>query len=245
MLSGSDAAERPTAKGAEAEQVTLTPEPKVELPCGGRRIIPRPTGSSAFYGAPQDRQLGALGIGSPAQAARSLERQAKAYARKSRPVLPAMELIAVVAAPTRARTTATEPAAVRRGDPALPGPSAPRKAKALLILDIQPAARRLLHPTTSGSRSACASPMSDSRSTPSGGWGRGRDPRSRRSGRVGAREVNAYDRLAGPARRPRRPAAEAAADPPVHRRHDPRGRAEGAQARLALSSTSTASARRR
>src|SRR4051794_4056596 len=94
QLTGSKAAE-PPAKGADAEkaQATPTPKPLAELPRGGRRILPD-FRVVAFYGAPQDRQLGALGIGTPAQAARKLARQAKGYARKSRPVLPAMELLA-------------------------------------------------------------------------------------------------------------------------------------------------------
>jgi hypothetical protein len=137
LLSGSDTAEQPTAKGAEAEQATPTPtpEPKAELPRGGRRIIPDYR-VVAFYGAPQDSQLGALGIGTPAQAARKLERQAKGYARQSRPVLPAMELIAVVAAAHPGEdgryNLRQSDAVIRRYL------KAARKAKALLILDIQP-----------------------------------------------------------------------------------------------------------
>src|SRR4051794_8395537 len=69
----------------------------VNLPRGGRRIFPD-FRVVAFYGAPQDRQLGELGIGTPAQAARKLLRQAAPYGRTTRPVLPAMELIASVAA---------------------------------------------------------------------------------------------------------------------------------------------------
>jgi hypothetical protein len=135
LLTGSDAAERPAAKGAESEQATPTPEPKAELPRGGRRIIPDYR-VVAFYGAPQDKQLGALGIGTPAQAARKLERQAKGYARDSRPVLPAMELIAVVAAAhpgEGGRYNLRQPDSVIRRYL-----KAARKAKALLILDIQP-----------------------------------------------------------------------------------------------------------
>src|SRR5215207_9774131 len=135
LLSGSDAAERPAAQGAEVEQATPTPEPKVELPRGGRKIIPDYR-VVAYYGAPQDKQLGALGIGTPAQAARKLERQAKGYARRSRPVLPAMELIAVVAAAhpgEDGRYNLRQPDSVIRRYL-----KAARKAKALLILDIQP-----------------------------------------------------------------------------------------------------------
>ena len=68
----------------------------VELPRGGRVILPRDR-VVAYYGDPRDRQLGVLGIGSPDRAARRLERQARAYARPGRPVLPALELITTLA----------------------------------------------------------------------------------------------------------------------------------------------------
>jgi hypothetical protein len=90
----------------------------------------------AYYGAPQDRQLGALGIGTPAGAAKRLERAAKPFARKTRPVLPAMELLAVVAAAhpgDDGRYNLRQPDSVIRRYL-----KAARKAKALLILDIQP-----------------------------------------------------------------------------------------------------------
>src|SRR5215218_7905340 len=77
-----------------ADERAATPEPP-QLPRGGRSIFPEHR--VVYYGAPQDDELGALGIGSPASAARRLERQAKAYARPHRPVLPALELIAVIA----------------------------------------------------------------------------------------------------------------------------------------------------
>ena len=96
-----------------------------------------PTGAIvAFYGAPQDDELGALGIGTPASAARRLERQAKAYAQPERPVLPAMELIAVTAAAHPGEggryNTRQDDAVIERYL------RAARKAKALLVLDIQP-----------------------------------------------------------------------------------------------------------
>jgi hypothetical protein len=76
------------------------PEAKQEpkralLPRGGRTILPD-FRVVAYYGAPQDDQLGILGIGSPRSAAARLERQAKPYARRRRPVLPAFELIAAI-----------------------------------------------------------------------------------------------------------------------------------------------------
>ena len=74
----------------------VKPEPQREsLPRGGRTILPEQR-VVAYYGAPQDDELGILGIGSPRRAARRLERQAKPYARPGRPVLPAFELIAAI-----------------------------------------------------------------------------------------------------------------------------------------------------
>jgi len=106
-----------------------------ELPRGGRSILPE-FRVVAYYGAPQSRELGALGIGSPDGAVRRLTRQAKPYERKSRPVLPALELITVIANADpgedgmyRARQT---DAVIRRYL------RAARRAKALLLLDIQP-----------------------------------------------------------------------------------------------------------
>jgi hypothetical protein len=107
----------------------------VNLPRGGRQIFPDYR-VVAFYGAPQDKQLGELGIGTPAQAGRRLLRQAAPYARRTRPVLPAMELIASVAANAPGadglyRTQQT-PRVINRYL------RAARRIKALLVLDIQP-----------------------------------------------------------------------------------------------------------
>jgi hypothetical protein len=121
---------------SRADETRAAPEPS-QLPRGGRSIFPQHR-VVAYYGAPQDDELGALGIGSPAGAARRLERQAKAYARPRRPVLPALELIAVIANADagsdgmyRSRQTG---AVIRRYL------RAARRAKALLLLDIQPGA---------------------------------------------------------------------------------------------------------
>ena len=81
------AGERDEAGGAEARRAAA----RRPRSCPDRRIV-------AYYGAPQDDELGALGIGTPAHAARRLERQAKPYATPARPVLPALELLAVTAA---------------------------------------------------------------------------------------------------------------------------------------------------
>ena len=106
-----------------------------ELPRGGRSIFPR-FRVVAYYGAPQAAELGALGVGTPDQAGRRLLRQARGYRRRGRPVLPAFELIAVVAngSPGRERLYRTRQGAatIRRYL------AAARRARALLVLDIQP-----------------------------------------------------------------------------------------------------------
>ena len=117
------------------EETSAAPEAApVELPRGGRSVLPEHR-VVAFYGAPQSDELGALGIGTPDQAARKLARQAKAYERR-RPVLPALELIAVIANADagedgmyRARQ---EDAVIRRYL------RAARRHDMLLVLDIQP-----------------------------------------------------------------------------------------------------------
>ncbi len=123
-----------TAKSSEA-RAKATPTPPPELPGGGRRLFPdrRVVG---FYGAPQDDELGELGIGSPDSAARRLERQARPYSRKNRPVLPALELITVLAHAAPGEDglyRARQPDSVIRRYL-----RAARRHDALLILDIQP-----------------------------------------------------------------------------------------------------------
>jgi hypothetical protein len=121
-----------TASRADAEAERDAP---AELPRGGRRIFPD-FRVVAFYGAPQDDELGVLGIGPPARMARKLERQARPYARRSRPALPAMELIATVAAEHPGDDgkyrLQQPPETIDRYL------AAARRAKALLVLDIQP-----------------------------------------------------------------------------------------------------------
>jgi hypothetical protein len=107
----------------------------LELPLGGRRIFPD-FRVVAFYGAPQSRELGALGVGSAAQAVRRLARQAKPYARKTRPVMLALELLADIANHDAGADglyrTRQPPSVIERYL------RAARRAKALLVLDIQP-----------------------------------------------------------------------------------------------------------
>ena len=119
--------------GPESDQAAAGRES--ELPRGGREILPR-NRVVAYYGAPQSDELGALGIGTPAEAAARLDRQARAYRRGGKPVLPAFELIATVAndAPgTHGRySTRQSPRTISRYL------RAARRHKALLVLDIQP-----------------------------------------------------------------------------------------------------------
>ena len=118
---------------ARAARAAQAPPP--ELPRGGRRIFPD-WRVVAFYGAPQSEELGALGVGTPDQAASRLERVARAYRRRTRPVLPALELLATIVSASpgedglyRYRQT---PRTIRRYL------RAARRHRALLLLDVQP-----------------------------------------------------------------------------------------------------------
>jgi hypothetical protein len=120
---------------AAAKRTTSRPARPAQLPLGGRTIFPHYR-VIAYYGAPQSHELGALGIGSPDAAGRRLRRQAAPYARKTRPVMLAFELIASVANSDPGedglyRTRQTD-AVVRRYL------NAARRRQALLLLDIQP-----------------------------------------------------------------------------------------------------------
>lgn len=130
-LTGGDGAVRSQA----GQDGSSRAAPPPELPRGGRRLLPD-FRIVAYYGAPQSRELGALGIGSPERATRRLVRQARPYARKSRPVMPALELIAVIANAhpgrdglyRRRQTNKVIRRYLR----------AARRHKALLVLDVQP-----------------------------------------------------------------------------------------------------------
>jgi hypothetical protein len=116
--------------GASADK----PKPP-ELPRGGRVVLPHYR-LVAYYGAPQHTELGALGIGTPAEAAQKLEAQAESYEHAERPVLPVFELISTLAQADagtdgmfRLRQT---PAVIKSYLDAV------REVKGLLILDVQP-----------------------------------------------------------------------------------------------------------
>ena len=123
--------------GGEDRRATARGEPKAPaaLPRGGDSVLPE-WRVVAYYGAPQSRELGALGIGTPDQAARRLERQARDYRRPGRPVLPALELIATVAdgvpGDEGLYRTRLGAGTIRRYL------AAARRARALLLLDVQP-----------------------------------------------------------------------------------------------------------
>jgi hypothetical protein len=130
VLLGSGGKEQPQRTAAEG---TVPPPP--ELPRGGRSILPE-FRVVAYYGAPQSRELGALGIGSPRGAVRRLARQARPYGKHARPVLPALELITVIANADAGDDgmyrSRQRDSVIRRYL------NAARRAKALLLLDIQP-----------------------------------------------------------------------------------------------------------
>ncbi|HEV2060476.1 MAG TPA: hypothetical protein VGR11_14060, partial [Solirubrobacteraceae bacterium] len=120
------------AAGGDAQPAAAS---DAALPGGGRRIFPDYR-VVAFYGAPQDKQLGALGIGKPDEAAARLRKVARAYERKTRPVLPAFELIATIAADAPGDDGMYR---MHQPDEVIARYlRAARRAKALLILDIQP-----------------------------------------------------------------------------------------------------------
>jgi hypothetical protein len=128
LLAAGGEEESPEANAAREQK-------PAELPRGGRSIFPERR-VVAFYGAPQERELGALGIGSPGQAARRLERQARYYAKPGRPVLPAFELITTIVHSDPGEDGDHS----GRQDPRTIGRylRAARRRDMLLILDIQP-----------------------------------------------------------------------------------------------------------
>jgi hypothetical protein len=122
-------------EGDAATPAAARTPPPPELPRGGRRLFPDRR-VVAFYGAPQAAALGTLGIGTPAQAGRRLLRQARPYARKTRPILPAMELLATIAN----RDAGDDGLFMTRQPDATINRylRAARSIRAMLILDIQP-----------------------------------------------------------------------------------------------------------
>jgi len=120
---------------AGAREQPATPTAVATLPSGGQRIFPDHR-VVAFYGAPQDPELGQLGIGTPAKAAARLRRAARPYERKTRPVLLAFELISSIATAEAGRDGMHR---LHQSDETIDRYlRAARETKALLVLDIQP-----------------------------------------------------------------------------------------------------------
>lgn len=126
----------------DPEPSTAGPEPAAQQtaksPYGTPTKTPLPPASRivAYTGAPQAKELGILGTMPFEQAARRLDRQVVPYARKTRPVVRAFDLIATIAdahpgASGRYRTRQS-PAVIARYL------RAARRHGATLILDVQP-----------------------------------------------------------------------------------------------------------
>ena len=135
LLGGSSGSGGGLEKAVAEAKAKAKPKPPPQLPGGGRELFPSHR-IVAFYGAPQSAELGELGIGTPDQAGKKLLKQTRAYRRGGRKLLPAMELIAVVAShspePDNSYSYKQSHATVKRFL------KAARKINALLILDIQP-----------------------------------------------------------------------------------------------------------
>lgn len=123
----------PVASAAARPEAASPPLP--ELPRGGRELLPGRRVVS-FAGAPQDPELGALGVGRLRSAVARLKKQAVPYSRKTRSVQPALQLISTIAHAhagfsgryNERQSTKTIARHLREA----------RRSKALLVLDIQP-----------------------------------------------------------------------------------------------------------
>lgn len=120
----------PAATSAEPP---VSPTPT--LPRGGRTLLPSRR-IVAYYGAAGSPGMGVLGTGSPDEVWPRLAKAADRYARPGEPVLPAYELIAVIAS----RNPGKDGKYRRRvaGKAIDRYLAATRRHDALLILDIQP-----------------------------------------------------------------------------------------------------------
>jgi hypothetical protein len=135
-----------SSKDAPKSPRTQEPEPREDdgeegkhpgpqLPRGGRRLFPD-FRVVAFYGTPRTDVLGVLGEKGPKETAGRLLEQSRPYKVEGRPVLPAFELIATVAAGSPGSdgdyNLSLSHASISRYLAAV------RKIKGLLILDVQP-----------------------------------------------------------------------------------------------------------
>lgn len=112
---------------------TIAPFPSHIFP--GHRVV-------AYYGAAHVPDMGILGHGPPSAVLPKLLRQARAYQNFGKPVMPAFELIVVVA--QRAAGPSANYSAPVDASAAQPYLQAIRSAHGLLILDIQPGRAKFL-----------------------------------------------------------------------------------------------------
>jgi hypothetical protein len=126
---------RAVGASTRAPQGAADSQPPPTLPERQATHLPRPP-RGRLLGNPAAAELGILGIGPPSAVARKLRRQARGYVKKTRPVLPAFELITTIAdadpGPTGKYRTRMPNKLIQRYY------RAARKAKAILLLDIQP-----------------------------------------------------------------------------------------------------------
>ncbi len=152
---GKTSAEPAGAQGEPAEDASRSPKPPKkdkkkedkrngpeadkpagpELPRGGRRLFPDYR-VVAYYGTPRTGVLGVLGEAGTKETSKALLEQSRPYKVEGRPVLPAFELIATVAAgspgPEGDHNLSLGHGEISRYLRAV------RKIKGLLIIDVQP-----------------------------------------------------------------------------------------------------------
>ena len=122
----------------------------------------------AFYGAPQSRRARRARDRHARQRGAAARAAGARLQRARRPVLPALELIAVIANADAGRGRHVPHPPARRGDRALPARrAAPRRC---CCCSTSSPAARTSSPRPRGWSAGCASPTSGSRSTPSGAW---------------------------------------------------------------------------
>ena len=121
---------------ASADSQRGSRQGQAELPRGGTSVLPQ-NRVVGFYGAPQSRNLGELGIGSPASAAKRLKRQIRPYESRSRqPILPVFELLGTIALASPGddgKYRARQPDSIIRRYAKVA-----KRNRFLLMLDIQP-----------------------------------------------------------------------------------------------------------
>jgi len=122
---------------AQGQKVVATPVvPRLSAPpsLAGAKLFPR-NRVVAYAGGPQSPKLGPLGVGGTAQAAQ-LTQQASSYLKPGQPVIPAFELVAVVASKQAGADGAFR---VRQSTATIQRYlQAARRVHAFLVLDIQP-----------------------------------------------------------------------------------------------------------